>query len=93
MSSERVKSKNLFNFRPAGVVDADILAYEEKLEAEMGDDPEEMMKQFNAMPDEDFVAAMRGMIDGYSEGESYFNHPLVNEVSFYSDENRNGSIM
>ena len=59
----------------------------------MGDDPEEIMRHFNAMPDEDFVAAMRGMIDGYSEGESYFNHPLVNEVIFYSNENRNGSII
>jgi len=81
MSAERVKSKNLFNFRPAGVVDADILAYEKQLEAEMGGDPDEMMDQFNAMPDEDFVGAMRGMIDGYSEGESYFNHPIVNEAA------------
>ena len=43
MATQRVKSKNLFNFRPAGVVDADIQAYEEKLQAEMGGSEMEMM--------------------------------------------------
>ena len=82
MSTERVKSKNLFNFRPAGVVDADILAYEEKMMAEMGGDPEEMMKQFNALSDEEYVAAMRSMLESFIEGESYFKHPLMEEVGF-----------
>ena len=80
MSTERVKSKNLFNFRPTGVVDADIQAYEEKMMAEMGGDPEEMIKQFNALPDDEYVAAMRSMLDGYIEGESYFNHHILKEV-------------
>ena len=31
----RVKSKNLFNFRPSGVIDDDILEMEAKMEKEM----------------------------------------------------------
>ena len=76
-----MRSKNLFNFRPAGVVDADILAYEEKMQEAMGGDALEMMKTLNSLPDTEYVAAVRKMIEGYIESESYFNHPLLHQVS------------
>ena len=83
MATQRVKSKNLFNFRPAGVVDADILAYEEKLQADMGGSEMEMMKTFNSLPDGEYVAEMRKMCDDLMEGDSYFNHPLLHQVRYY----------
>ena len=83
MATQRVKSKNLFNFRPAGVVDADIHAYEEKLQADMGGSEMEMMKTFNSLPDGEYVAEMRKMCDDLMEGDSYFNHPLLHQVRYY----------
>ena len=85
MATQRVKSKNLFNFRPAGVVDADILAYEEKLQADMGGSEMEMMKAFNSLPDTEYVAAMRKMCDDMMEGDSYFNHPMLHQVRYYQE--------
>jgi len=81
MATQRVKSKNLFNFRPAGVVDEDILAYEEKLQADMGGSEMEMMKTFNSLPDGEYVAEMRKMCDDLMEGDSYFNHPLLHQAT------------
>ena len=83
MATQRVQSKNLFNFRPAGVVDADILAYEEKQQAAMGGDALEMMKTFNSLPDTEYVAVMRKMLDDFMEGVN--SHPLLHQVSCYQE--------
>ena len=45
MEQNRVKSKNLFNFQPAGVVDADIVEMEKAMMEEMGVDKNAMMLQ------------------------------------------------
>ena len=64
MAEQRVKSKNLFNFRPAGVVDADILAKEKAMMEEFGVDMSAMMEQWAAMSDEEYAVAVNGMMEG-----------------------------
>merc|ERR1712172_225811 len=50
MSQERVKSKNLFNFRPQGFIDPDVVFYDEKMKKEMGMDPVAMEEQMLSHP-------------------------------------------
>ena len=84
---ERVKSKHLFNFRPAGVIDGDILEQEkEMVEAMGGGDMEEMSTKLDSMPDEEFVASMRGMMDGGLD--MIFKNPLFTEVNYKYHENK-----
>ena len=67
----RVKSKHLFNFKPSGAIDDDILAFEAKME----EDHPGIVAQFAAkfkelsMKDDDasnkeFVETLRGMMNG-----------------------------
>ena len=49
MEQNRVKSKNWFNFWPAGVVDTDIVGIEKAMMEEMGVDMNKMMLQMQAM--------------------------------------------
>ena len=78
MEQNRVKSKNLFNFRPAGVVDSDIVEMEKAMMEEMGVDMNAMMLQMQAMTDEEYLASMRGMMDGM--GPAFFAGPVYSEV-------------
>ena len=79
MAAERVKSKNLFNFRPAGVVDADILAKEKAQMEGMDIDQDAMKEKMQAMSDEEFGAAINGMMEGFVA--MAFNHPVLTEVT------------
>ena len=84
---ERVKSKQLFNFRPAGVIDGDILEQEKEMYETMGGaDSGEMFAKLDAMPDEEFGVFMRGMMDGWLD--TMFNNPLFTEVEYKYLENR-----
>jgi len=64
MAENRVTSKNLFNFRPAGKIDDDIIAKEKQLVEEFGLDMDAMMQQFQAMSDEEYAVAIQGMMEG-----------------------------
>ena len=82
MAASRVKSKNLFNFRPSGVVDADIVANEKEMMEKMGMERSEMMDKMTAMTDEQFGIALNGMMDGMTE--IMFKNSLFSEV--WTDE-------
>ena len=73
MSLERVKSKNLFNFRPQGFVDEDIEAYEREKKALYQDKGLEKLLENASVGD--FVEAARRMsaeqYDGHSSFESH----------------------
>ena len=77
---ERVKSKHLFNFRPAGVIDGDILEQEKKMYEDMGGDMGEMFTKLESMPDEEFGVFLRGMMDGFLD--TMFKNPLFTEVNY-----------
>ena len=64
MSEERVKSKHLFNFRPAGEVDSDVIEKEKEMMEAMGMDMEEVIEQMKALSDEDYGKAIHGMMEG-----------------------------
>jgi hypothetical protein len=78
MEQNRVKSKSLFNFRPTGVVDADIVEIEKAMMEEIGMDMNAMMQQMQAMSDEEYLTSMRGMMDGM--GPAAFAGPVYSEV-------------
>ena len=83
MAANRVKSKHLFNFRPAGVIDADIIEYEEAMFKEMGMDKDNMKAEwtkYNALPDLEYATNLRQMMEGIMGGA--FNHPLLAEVLY-----------
>ena len=82
MAAKRVKSKNLFNFRLAGVVDADIQANEDAMNEKMGMTKDEMAEKMAAMSDEEFGVMLKGMMVGMVE--SIFTNPLFSEVSLSS---------
>ena len=79
MAAERVKSKNLFNFRPAGMIDAEILAKEKAMMEEMGFDLEVEMEKMKTMSDVEFGAALEGMMEGMVG--TMFNNPVLTEVT------------
>jgi len=64
MAENRVTSKHLFNFRPAGKIDDDIIEMENKLMKEHGIDQAAMLQAFQAMPDEEYAGAIQGLMDG-----------------------------
>ena len=59
MSQERVKSKNLFNFRPQGFIDPEVVLYDEKMKKEMGLDPVAMEEQMLSQTETEFAGGMR----------------------------------
>ena len=64
MDGDRVRSKHLFNFPLAGVVDDDILEREKEWVEQMGDKSmEDMNSEMDAMPDEDFAVMLQGMME------------------------------
>merc|ERR1711936_1546729 len=54
MEAEKVKSKNLFNFRRSGKIDQDILDLEKEMMDKMGFDLSSWMESVKNMPDEEF---------------------------------------
>ena len=83
MPLERVKSKNLFNFRPQGFVDEDIEAYEKEKKALFEEKGLEKLLE-NASVD-DLVEIYRRMsfeqYDGHSTFESHAAYAEVKDQS------------
>jgi len=79
MVLERVKSKNLFNFRPQGFVDEDIEVYENEkraLRAKQG--VEELLKNASV---EDFVETARSLsLEQYDGSTPFESHPEIVEA-------------
>ena len=63
MTSSRVKSKNLFNFRPQGFIDEDIAAFYEKIKSTTGVDRESLTKKMKTQTEEEFAGGIRTMIE------------------------------
>ena len=78
-SMERVKSKHLFNFRPAGVVDSDILEQEKKMYKTIGDVDGEIFSKHESKTDEEFGVFLRRMMDGVMD--RLLKSPLFIEVT------------
>jgi len=64
MAGSRVHSKNLFNFRPQGFIDEDVVAFDEQMKADFGLDPEKMEAEMVGQTNAEFAAGMRAMMDG-----------------------------
>ena len=81
MAASRVTSKNLFHFRPAGLVDADILSQEKEMMEKMGGegDGNSMMEKMDALTDMEFCGVLRGIMDGMLP--EMMNHPIIAEVT------------
>ena len=79
MPLERVKSKNLFNFRPQGFVDEDIEAYEKEKKALF--EEKGLEKLFENASVDDLVAIYRRMSLEQYDGQSTFeSHAAYAEV-------------
>merc|ERR1711892_1131175 len=83
MAANRVKSKDLFNFRPSGVIDADILEKEKAMHEAFGLDVDEMKKQMAAMSDEEMGVSLNGMMDGMAK---IMEHPIFSEAENSCDQ-------
>ena len=55
----RVKSKNLFNFKPQGFIDEDIVAFDLKMKTEYDIDAVVIEERILKLSEEDFVAELR----------------------------------
>merc|ERR1712212_1368385 len=76
MSQERVKSKNLFNFRPQGFIDPEVVAYDEKMKNDFGLDPEAMEEQMKSQTEEEFVGGMRATMNFFL-GQPFCTDPAI----------------
>ena len=81
MADTRVKSKNLFNFRPQGFVDEDIVAFDQKMKTEQNLNLEEMGKRMANQTEEEFARGMRGSVDLFLANSSFSKDPAYVEVS------------
>ena len=80
MEGERVVSKHLFNFQPAGVVDADILAKEQEMLEMMGaEGMNDIQNKMKEMSDEDFAVMLNGMMEGMKE--TVLKNTIFSEVA------------
>jgi len=75
MATNRVKSKNLFNFRPRGVIDDDILVFDEEMKVKFNIDAKEMAEMVEKQTEEEFVAQMRVMMDSYLSSSPFSTDP------------------
>ena len=82
MSQERVKSKNLFNFRPQGFIDPEVVFYDEKMKKDFGLDPAAMEEQMLTQNEEEFVGGMRQFMDGFLGETPFGTDPAYVEVGF-----------
>lgn len=81
MAENRVKSRNLFNFRPAGKIDADILEMEKGMETP---DMIAMKENIKNMSDVEFCENLRGIMDTWMV--SLFNAPVLTEAENWCDQ-------
>merc|ERR1712051_24886 len=72
MSQERVKSKNLFNFRPQGFIDPEVVLHDEKMKNDFGLDPE--------ATEEEFVGGMRDFMTGFLGQTPFSTDPAYIEA-------------
>ena len=79
MAANRVKSKNLFNFRPSGAVDAITETIEKEMIEKSGMDRAQMMETMRALSDEEFAGMLNGMMDGEMM-DMMFKNTLFAEV-------------
>ena len=80
MSNQRVQSKNLFNFRPQGYVDEDIVAFYEKMKTDFNIDMVEWADSLKDQSESEYVAGMRGMMDGMMVTSPFGTDPAIVEV-------------
>ena len=80
MSNQRVQSKNLFNFRPQGYVDEDIVAFYEKMKTDFNIDMVEWSDSLKDQSESEYVAGMRGMMDGMMVTSPFGTDPAIVEV-------------
>ena len=83
MNTERVKSKNLFNFRLQGLLDEDIEAFYEKMKTEHNIHPEAIKEKTKNQTEIEFAEGMRAMIEGgiRQRENSFYTASQVVEVS------------
>ena len=82
MAGSRVQSKNLFNFRPQGFIDEDVVAFDEQMKADFGLDPEKLEAEMIGQTNAEFVAGMRAMMDGILVQSSFGLDAAYVEVNF-----------
>jgi len=75
MAAERVKSKNLFNFRPQGFVDEDIVAYDEKMKVDYGLDFDAMQERAMKQSEREYCDEMRALMDGMMSADDFGANP------------------
>ena len=80
MSQERVKSKNLFNFRPQGFIDPVVVAEDEKMKQDFGLDPVAMEEHMKTQSESEFVEEMRGFMGGFLGNTPFKTDPAYVEV-------------
>merc|ERR1712156_722049 len=80
MSQERVKSKNLFNFRPQGFIDPVVVAEDEKMKQDFGLDPVAMAEHMKTQSETEFVEEMRGFMGGFLGNTPFKTDPVVVEA-------------
>ena len=80
MSQERVKSKNLFNFRPQGFIDPVVVAEDEKMKQDFGLDPVAMAEHMKTQSESEFVEEMRGFMGGFLGNTPFKTDPAYVEV-------------
>ena len=81
MSQERVKSKNLFNFRPQGFIDPEVVFYDEKMKKDFGLDPQAMEEEMKNQTEAEFVGGMREFMDGFLGNTPFATGPAYVEVT------------
>merc|ERR1712240_262012 len=80
MSQERVKSKNLFNFRPQGFIDPVVVAGDEKMKQDFGLDPVVMAEHMKNQSETEFVEEMRGFMGGFLGNTPFKTDPAYVEA-------------
>merc|ERR1711962_17794 len=80
MSQERVKSKNLFNFRPQGFIDPVVVAEDEKMKQDFGLDPVAMAEHMKTQSESEFVEEMRGFMGGFLGNTPFKTDPAYVEA-------------
>merc|ERR1712045_94380 len=80
MSQERVKSKNLFNFRPQGFIDPVVVAEDEKMKQDFGLDQVVMAEHMKNQSETEFVEEMRGFMGGFLGNTPFKTDPVAVEA-------------
>merc|ERR1712088_297990 len=80
MTEERVQSKNLFNFRPQGFIDPEVVFYDEKMKKDFGLDPQAMEEEMKNQTEAEFVGGMREFMDGFLGNTPFATGPAYVEA-------------